>query len=173
MNENKLKDDFIKYFGKDKWDQEEVLGSLQQIVHHVCENWLGIESLPILFSEHIGSDEARLDIDEKVIWLNPNNQSSWINLLDSTFHELEHLYQLHYVSSYDTPKAKRWRNEIMNYIGSEDPMGNLTQEIELDAMAFAQIVLADDFGIKHEHKDPIIQELINNYINSGKMLNDN
>ena len=77
-------------------------------------------------------DEARLDIEEEVIWLNPKNQSSWIDLLDSTFHELEHLYQLFYVTTFDTPKARRWKKEMNNYIGRENPLGNLTQEIELN-----------------------------------------
>ena len=72
----------------------------------------------------------------------------------------------------DTPKAKRWKKELDNYIGGEDPIGNLLQEIELDANAFAQIVLASDYGIHYEHQAPIIQELINRYIKSGKMLND-
>lgn len=173
MEDKNLKEEFIKYFGIDKWNQEEILGTLQQVVFHVCENWLNIESVPILFGEHIGNDEARLDIKEKVIWLNPKNQSSWVSLIDSTLHELEHLYQLYYVSNYDTPKALRWKNELKNYIGEEDPLGNLIQEIELDAMAFAQIVLESDFVIKHKHVDPVVQELIDRYIKSNKMIDDN
>ena len=31
---------------------------------------------------------------------------------------------------------------------------------------------ANDYGIHYEHQEPIIQELINRYIKSGKMLND-
>ena len=172
MNDKNLKEEFIKYFGEDKWNQEEVLGKLQHIVFDVCENWLGVEPIPILFGEHIGSDEARLDLEEQVIWLNPKNQSKWIELLDSTLHELEHLYQILYVSSYDTPKAKRWKKELENYIGSEDAVGNVLQEIEIDAMAFAQVVLATDYGIYHHHENPIIQELIDRYIKSRKLLND-
>ena len=72
----------------------------------------------------------------------------------------------------DTPKAKRWKKELNNYIGGEDPLGNLLQEIEIDAMAFAQIVLATDYGIYYEHQDPIIQALVDKYIKSKKMLSD-
>ena len=32
MDEKKLKEEFIKYFGKEKWNQEEVLAKLQPIV---------------------------------------------------------------------------------------------------------------------------------------------
>lgn len=172
LSEEELKTEFIRYFGEDKWNQEEVLGELQQVVFDVCKNWLGVEPIPILFGEHIGSDEARLDLEEQVIWLNPKNQSNWLELLDSTLHELEHLYQILYVSSYDTPKAKRWKTELENYITGDDPVGNILQEIEIDAMAFAQVVLATDYGINHQNENPIIQELIDRYNKSGKMLND-
>lgn len=172
LSEEELKIEFIRYFGEDKWNQEEVLADLQQIVFDVCENWLGIEPIPVLFGEHIGTDEARLDIKEQVIWLNLKNQGDWVELLNGVLHELEHLYQLFYVSSMDTPKAKRWKKELDNYKGAEDPIGNLLQEIEIDASAFAQIVMSTDFGIEYKHKDPIIQELIDRYIKTRKILND-
>ena len=93
-------------------------------------------------------------------------------LLNGVLHELEHMYQIIYANTMDTPKAKRWKKELDNYIGGEDPLRNLLLEIELDAMAFAQIVMATNYGIYYEHEDYIIQELINRYIKSGKMLND-
>lgn len=172
MDDKKLKEEFIKYFGIELWKQEEILAELQKVVFNVCESWLGIKPIPVLFGEHIGTDEARLDVKEQVIWLNIKNQNDWVELLASLLHELEHRYQMLYVSSFDTPKAKRWEKELKNYIGGEDPLGNLIQEIEIDANAFAQIVLATDYDIHYEHQDPIIQELINRYIISEKMLND-
>ena len=172
MDEKKLKEEFIKYFGEEKWNQEEILGKLQKVVFDVCNKWLFIEPIPILFSEDIGRDEARYDLKEQVIWLNVKNQYNFISLLDSVLHELEHLYQHYYVSSCDTPKARRWKKEFENYIAAEDHFGNLTQEIEIDAMAFSQLVLELDYGIKYEHHDPIIQELINRYLISEKMLSD-
>ena len=172
MDEKKLKEEFIEYFGEELWNQEEILGELQQVVFDVCENWLGVKDIPVLFGEHIGTDEARLDVKEQAILLNIKNQNNWVELLASLLHELEHRYQMLYVSSFDTPKAKRWKKEFKNYIGGEDPLGNIIQEIEIDANAFAQIVLETDYGIYYEHQDPIIQELINRYILSGKMLND-
>ena len=172
MDDKKLKEEFIKYFGIELWNQEETLGKLQQIVFDVCKEWLGIEPIPVLFGEHIGTDEAQLDVKEKVIWLNLKNQNNWVELLNGVLHELEHLYQILYANSMDTPKAKRWKKEIDNYIGGEDPLGNLLQEIELDAMAYAQIVMATNYGIYYEHEDPIIQELVNRYIKSGKIISD-
>jgi hydrogenase maturation factor len=34
-------------------------------------------------------------------------------------------------------------------------------------MAFAQIVLATDYGIYYEHQDPIIQALVDKYMDEG------
>lgn len=172
MDEKQLKEEFIKYFGEEKWKQEEMLGKLQKVVFEVCERWLFINPISILFSDDIGTDEARYDLKEQVIWLNTKNQNNFISLLDSVLHELEHLYQHYYISSCDTPKARRWKKEFENYIADEDPFGNLTQEIEIDAMAFSQLVLQLDYGIRYEHSDPIIQELINRYLQSEKMLSD-
>lgn len=95
-----------------------------------------------------------------------------VDLMDSVIHELEHYYQLHYVANYNTPKALRWKKELDNYITSENVIGNLIQEIEIDAMAFSQIVLETDYGIIYRHENPLIQELIDNYIHSRKILND-
>lgn len=172
MDDKKLKEEFIAYFGEEKWNQEEVLAKLQQVVFDVSKEWLGVEPIPVLFGEHIGKDEARLDVKEQVIWLNLKNQNNWVELLNGVLHELEHLYQILYANNMDTPKAKRWKKEIDNYIGGEDALGNLLQEIEIDAMAFAQIVMATNYGIYYEHQDPIIQELVNRYIKSDKMLSD-
>ena len=172
MDVKKIKEEFIEYFGEEKWNQEKVLADVRQVVFDVCERWLSIKPVPVLFNKDIGTDEARLDVKERVIWLNPKNQNKWIELLDSTIHELEHLYQILYVASNDTPKARRWKKELANYIGGEDPLGNLMQEIELDARAFSQVVLATDYGISYKHEDPIIQLLIEHYIKSGKMLSE-
>lgn len=172
FNDNDLKERFIEYFGEDKWHEEEVLTDIQKLVFDICDKWLGVEPIPVLFGEHIRTDEAIFDIKEKVIWLNPKNVDNMVELMAATIHELEHYYQLLYISNFDTPKANRWKFEMDNYIGGEDPLRNLIQEIEIDANAFAQIVLKTDYGIHYEHTDPIIQELINRYTISKKMLSD-
>lgn len=172
MEDKKLKEEFIKYFGEETCNQEEILAKLRKVSVDICNRWLGIEPIPLLFSDDIGTDEARLDITEQVIWLNVKNQNNYIDLLESVIHELEHLYQIYYVCNFDTPKAKRWKSEIINYIGGENKFRNLMQEIEIDAMAFAQIVLNDDYGIYYKHQDPTIQEVIENYMKSGKILSD-
>ena len=169
---NNLKEEFIKYFGKEKWEEEEILEILQDVAINVCTNWLGLDIIPILFKETNYPEVAGFDITNQVIWLDKKNKDNIIELMNSVIHELEHYYQLHYVANYNTPKALRWKNELDNYIVSENVIGNLTQEIEIDAMAFSQIVLETDYEIIYRHDNSLIQELIDRYIKSRKILND-
>lgn len=47
MNNKKLKKDFIKYFGIDKWNQEEMLSFLYKEELKLCKH-LGIDPIPII-----------------------------------------------------------------------------------------------------------------------------
>ena len=45
---DELKEKFIKYFGEEKWNQEELLGKLHEYDMDICDV-LGIECIPIVF----------------------------------------------------------------------------------------------------------------------------
>lgn len=77
-----------------------------------------------------------------------------------------------YIANNDTLKAKRWKYEFEHYKDATNPLENLTQELEIDAMAFAQVVMENEYGIKVENPNPEIQEIIDKYIISGKILTD-
>ncbi|MDE6408047.1 MAG: hypothetical protein K2K50_05525, partial [Anaeroplasmataceae bacterium] len=96
----------------------------------------------------------------------------YIKLLDATLHELEHYYQNFYALNFTSPKARRWKKELTNYIGLDNPAEYVLQEIEIDACAFSQIVLATEFGIMYKYPNPEIQCLIEEYINSKKIIQD-
>ena len=49
-------------------------------------------------------------------------------------------------------------------------VGNVLQEIEIDAEATAQIVLSCEYGLTYKHPDDTIQALIEEYILSRKIL---
>ena len=163
---NKIKEDFINAFGKEMWEEQELLDELQKYIDKVCKEYLGIDSIPIVF-ETIKGDISRYDFKLQAIILNRKYKNDYVELLDSCFHELEHHWQRIYISNNDTPKAKRWEKEFKNY-NREDQ----TQEVEIDAYAFSQVILNCEFGLTHKHPDPYIQYLIDDYINSRKILND-
>ena len=139
---DQLKEEFVKYFGEELWDEQDMLKEYQDIVDLVSKDYLGIEPIPVVF-ESLDEDISRYDFKLQAIILNRKYKNNHIELIDSCLHELEH---------YD------------KY--------NITQEIEIDACAFAQVIMRCELGIIHKHPDKYIQYLIDDYINTRKILND-
>jgi hypothetical protein len=93
MNNKKLKEEFVKYFGEEKWEEEETLEIISRFAFEICDEYLGIEPLPILF-EDLDGEASRLDVKEQCILLNRKYKGDIIELLHSTLHELEHSFQI-------------------------------------------------------------------------------
>ena len=163
---DKLKEEFINAFGEAAWTEQEKLKPLQDAVDLVAKEYLGIDPIPVVF-ESLSEDMSRYDFKLQAIILNRKYINDYVELLDSCLHELEHHWQRFYIASNDTPKAKRWKNELENY-----DKYKVTQEIEIDAYAFSQVILSCEFGIIHKHPNKYMQYLIDDYINSRKILND-
>ena len=164
---DKLKQDFIKYFGEELLNEEEIIKTYQNAVDVVCSEYLGIESIPVVFDSLI-DEVARYDFKLVAIILNRKYKNDYVELLDSTLHELEHHWQHIYISNFDTPKAKRWKEEFNHY-----DKYNAYQEVEIDAYAFAQVIGHCEFGINYKCEDQTLQMLVEEYINSKKILSDN
>ena len=111
---DKIKEDFINSFGKEKWEELETLKPLQDAVDLVCKEYLGIETIPVVF-ETLSEDISRYDFKLKAIVLNTKYKNDYVELLDSCMQEPEHHLQRIYICSNATPKAKRWKNEFKHY----------------------------------------------------------
>ena len=114
FNKEKLKEDFIEALGQELCDEEEILEIYQGVIETVCNDYLSIQPVPVVFDNLI-DEVSRYDINLKAIILNRKYKNDYEELLNSTLHELEHHWQLLYVSGFDTPKAKRWKHELENY----------------------------------------------------------
>ena len=66
---NKLKEEFINAFGKEKWDELEILKPLQDAVDLVAKECLGIEPIPVVF-DALPKDIFRYDFKLKAIIIN-------------------------------------------------------------------------------------------------------
>ena len=64
MKSDELKDNFIKYFGEEKWNQEEALATLYKEEFKLC-NYLGIDPIPVI-TDTIEED-SRYYIEENYI----------------------------------------------------------------------------------------------------------
>ena len=166
MDDKELKEEFIKYFGKDRWNEEEQLTIYQNAIFTVCNEYLGIQPIPVIF-DSLDGEVSRYDIKNQVIILNNKYINNYEELLDSTLHELEHYWQHLYVSNCDTPKARRWKELFKTY----DP-SDITCELEIDACAFAQVIAACEFGVTYKNSIPEIQKIIDLYIQSKRILSD-
>ncbi len=153
--------DFIKYFGIEKLEELEIQDKLNNFIKYICKKYLGnIEPIFAVF-DHTIKSTALYHFDLNAIILHPRNKNDITRLKISILHELEHYFQWVYVNNFNTNKAKRWTKEIENYNTSKQHYYN--QEIEIDAIAFSQVVMYEEYNLKVEVKDIKLQNKINKY----------
>ena len=160
-----LKEEFIKYFGEEKWEEEELITVYQDAVALVCSEYLGIEPIPVVF-EKLDCDVARYDIKEQAIILNSKYKDNYIELMNATLHELEHHWQIIYIANSNTPKAKRWKQLLNNHNPGE------IDELEVDAYAFAKVIGNIEFGIDYNTGNEGLDYIIDKYISNKKLTSN-
>lgn len=163
MNENTLKQEFIKYFGEEEWQEQEILKIYQDMVNYLIKEYLGINSIPVIF-ESLDCDVARYDIRLEVIILNRKYKNNNQELINSILHELRHHYQMCYIKTQDTLKTKRWMHVLRNY------NSNITNELEIDAYAFAKVVGYLEFGFIYNTGNFELEKRIDKYIANKKLI---
>ncbi len=172
MERKAIESSILKVFDKELWEEKKILEYLQEQFQKISKTYLGgIQPIPIYF-EDLETVEAELNLDLECIFLNRKNKKNKKKLLHSLIHEAEHFYQVHYVNTYSTPKAKRWKYQLENYISNEDHLSYAIQEIEIDAEAMAQVILKCEYGLKCKNPIPLVQMLIDHYIQTKKILKD-
>ncbi len=172
MEHNSTERMSINYFDKNLREEENILEYLQNQFQSLANTYFGgIEIVPIYF-ENLEDTEAELNQAYGCILLNRKNKRNKKKLLRSLIHEIEHLYQIHYVNTYSTPKARRWKQQLENYTSNEDYLSYAIQEIEIDAEAMAQIILKCEYGLQCKNSIPLVQMVIDHYIKTKKILND-
>lgn len=155
-----LENEIIKYFGKEKIRELEVAEELQEFLNKIFKEYLFIEPIPVIF-DHTIKCTALYHIELDAIIIHPKNINNKSRLLVSVLHEAEHAFQLFYANNFNTPKAKRWGKELENY--TTNPKHYYNQEIELDAIAFSQVVMLEEFNIKVESPNKKLQNKVNKY----------
>lgn len=164
-----LKQQFIDSFGEDKWEEEEVLGVLIHDCDKIAE-FLGIEALPICF-ENIEED-SRLELEYPAhIEINRKFLHDHKECLKSIAHELRHAYQLFMAANPEEEKHYRWKEELYDHfspldVKDEDAVMKYNcKEIEIDAYAFTQVILYQEYGLDIKHPNKKYQLIIDAYIN--------
>ena len=162
-NEEKLKEEFIKNFGPEKWCEEEMLSKLIPLSMEVSD-FLGIDTYPILFEKL--DDDSRVYFKEEYIAINEKYKDNYTECAKCLVHELRHIYQLFYVAESSEEKALRMKEELalLSNLNPHDPVYSF-QEIEIDAYAFTKWYLKKYKDIDAIHPSKDYELLITAYMN--------
>lgn len=166
MNDETLKKEFIKWFGKDKWKEEELLSFIETEELFLC-NLMNVEPIQIIF-EKLEKDNALFDAKNEYIILSSKliNDGS-TNVLESFLHEFRHYYQVCMIKT-NSPKFAGWKYAF------EHPATNLVDyylsPLELDAYAFAQVMMEYVYQLPYRKRQKEIQQLINEYKSQNNLF---
>lgn len=161
-----LKDKFIFYYGKKKWNQEELLGKLIDYQLDICEV-LGIECVPVVFEDGL-EDDSRLYIKDMYIALSDKIETL-IDGVKCLVHECKHIEQMMRAMNPKTIQEQRWKAcfdksfTVNNYDSEEELTRYALQEIEIDAYAFTQVYIKEMFGIDTFYPNKTYQFIIDIY----------
>ena len=163
MNDKMLKKEFIKYFGIDKWNQEEVLSKLYIEEIFIC-NLLKVDPIPIIF-ENLENSYAQFNIMEGYITLsNKLMEMGYEKILESTIHELRHYMQTCRVLDFpDEHKYQAWKYEITEKVDPSNIIDYYLSNVEIDAYAFTQVMLEYVYELPYTKLPKGIQKIINEY----------
>ena len=166
MTDEEIKEEFIRSFGKEKWDEEEMLGKLIPLSMEVSDS-LGIDYLPIMFEAIL--EDSRIYFEEEYIAISNRFIGNYLECAKCVCHELRHIFQLFYAKSEIDARAKRMKEELANEIELDvtDPESVTAysfQEIEIDAYAFTKWYLKTRFGIEVIHPSKDYELVISAYM---------
>lgn len=106
----------------------------------------------------------RFEQDEIIFNENWILQSDWTEVIITAFHEMRHAYQGYCIrtkSRESEETLNRWQHDINNYImpsgknNELDDIDYLSQEIEIDAIAFTHKMMLEYFDLKTFTPDKI------------------
>jgi hypothetical protein len=167
-HQEELKKEFIKNFGEDHWEEEEILAVLIKDCMHISV-FLGVEALPICF-ENIQED-SRLVLEYPAhIEINRKYLHNHEECLKSICHELRHVYQIYKATDPENERHERWHKELFNHftpINLNDKVSVVeynTKEVEIDAYAFTQVIINQEYGLEIKHPNKAYQIIIEAYI---------
>ena len=161
IDEQELKEQFIKYFGQQKWDEEEFLGRLR-IVEFALANYLEVEPIPVVIEDMV--EDSRYYVKENYIAISSKFITNEVEALKCLCHEYKHYHQLICVTYNDRrmPLIDHWKEELFRH--TEDVSDSMMQYIEIDAFAFTKYIINKWFDIQIYHPNVIYDEILSKFI---------
>ena len=165
LSNEELKEEFLKYFSEEQWNQEESLSKLWPVQLALSE-LLGVEPIPVVVEDI--KEDSRFYTKDLYISISKNKISDDAKALQCLIHEYKH-YQQYMCIIYnmtEVPFYKKWKEEF-----ETKNINNLTYEeiicqtVEIDATAFEIHILKEWFDIEINHPDPLYNKVLKLYIN--------
>ena len=111
MSDEELKSEFIKYFGEEKWDQEETLGKLWP-VQLALSDYLGVEPITVIVDDI--EEDSRYYPKEAYIVISSKLIGDEVEALKCLIHEMKHYQQymcvIHNITS--APLLEEWKEDF-------------------------------------------------------------
>lgn len=173
MTDEELKSEFIKYFGKDKWNEVEAIENLNEI-ENTLSMVLILPSIPVI-AEDIPED-SRLDLENQIIVISRKLILNKTEAVKCLVHEYRHLYQQVILQTApEHPLYNKWlknlknmKNTVVDINDPEEYTKYLLQPLELDAFAYTKYFfkkyLNQELICFHEEVEDVFDKYINTYI---------
>lgn len=173
MSDKEIKSEFIKYFGKDKWNEEEAIENLNDI-EYILSEILVLPTIPVI-TEDIPED-SRLDLKKQAIIISRKLILNKTEAVKCLVHEYRHLYQQVILQTApEHPLYNKWlknlknmKNTVVDVNDPEEYTKYLLQPLELDAFAYTKYFfkkyLNQELICFNEEIEKVFDKYINTYI---------
>ena len=164
LTQEELNEEFIKYFGKEIYNQEEMLMKLWPTQLAIAD-YLGVEPIPVLVEEI--EEDSRYYPNDNYIVISKSLMDDEVEVLKCLTHEYKHYQQymciIHNVAH---PLLEEWKKDFKtNYANVTSYEEMLALTVEVDAFAFTKYILDEWFNIKVTHPYDVYDEILSRYIN--------
>lgn len=173
MSDKELKSEFIKYFGKDKWNELEAIENLNDI-EYILSKVLVLPTI-LVITEDIPED-SRLDLENQAIVISRKLILNKTEAVKCLVHEYRHLYQQVILQTApEHPLYNKWlknlknmKNTVVDVNDPEEYTKYLLQPLELDAFAYTKYFfkkyLNQELICFNEEIEEVFDKYINTYI---------
>ena len=159
-----LKEEFIKYFGEEKWQEEEILTKLWPFQFALFLT-LGVEPIPVVFQEM--EEDARYYDKGNYIGISTKLINDEVEVIKCLIHEIRHYYQHICVDYNDTnePQLQSWVNDMQKDYNSLDPSEAICLSVEVDAYAYTKYIMKKWFDIEVVYPDMMYERVLTAFCN--------
>lgn len=160
---DELKSEFIKYFGVDKWNSEELMAKLWPDIIRIC-NYLGVEPIPVVMDSL--EDDSRYMINDNYIIISDRLVNDTIEARKCLIHELRHYYQFICIEHKLGNKKlrKHWIEDLKKDYTKLKDYEKLGLSFEVDAYAFTKYLMKKMYNKDCPFPADWYDEILDKYI---------